>query len=198
MGKHNLQDLIQIVNSSYDPIAMATYEIGILPILSAISNDDIKQVAFADDISRAGTITTLKHRWDKICDIGPLLGYYQNASKSWIIVKEMAVTTSYEIFKDSGVNITITGKRHLGAVIGTLKFKEEYVNDTVKSWVDQLEVLSDIAKSYPQEAYSVFVSGFINKFTYDIRTIKDISNLLIPVENVIRYKFITNTVKTRI
>ena len=30
------------------------------------------------------------------------------------------------------------------AVIGTLKFKEEYVNNIVKSWVDQLEVLSDI------------------------------------------------------
>ena len=67
---------------------MATYAIGILPSLSAISNDDIKQVAFADDISEVGTITFLKHWWGKNCDIHPPLGYYQNKSKS-----------SYEILK---------------------------------------------------------------------------------------------------
>ena len=109
-----------------DPIAMATYAIGILPILSAISNDDIKQVAFADDISGAGIITSLQHWWDKICDFGPLLGYYSNASKSCVIVKKGCNNLKY--LKTGGVNITTTGKRHLGAVIGTLKLKEDVLN----------------------------------------------------------------------
>ena len=69
-------------------------------------------------------------------------------------------------------------------------YKREYVDDLVKDWNSQLHMLSTVAESEPQAAYSAFVSGFTNKLSYFMRTIPDISNLLIPIEDTIRNRFI--------
>ena len=56
-----------------------------------------------------------------------------------------------------GTDISITPKGHcvLGSPINTTDFVTEWVTDKVQSWVDELILLSDIAKSHPQAAYSV-------------------------------------------
>ena len=69
-------------------------------------------------------------------------------------------------------------------------YKREYVDDLVKDWNSQLHMLSTVAESEPQAAYSAFVSGFKNKLSYFMRTIPDFSNLLIPIEDTIRNRFI--------
>ena len=61
------------------------------------------------------------------------------------------------------MSITIEGKRHLGAVIGSNKYREEYVKVLINDWNNQLALLSPIAESQPQTAYSAFVSGFKSK-----------------------------------
>ena len=38
------------------------------------------------------------------------------------------------LFANSRVNITAEGKRHLGAVIGSTEYCDEYVKDLVKDW----------------------------------------------------------------
>ena len=78
----------------------------------------------------------------------------------------------------------------MGAIVGSEIYKREYVDDLVKDWNSQLRILSTIAESQPQAAYSAFVSGFRNKLSYFMRTIPDISNLLIPIEDTIRNRFI--------
>ena len=83
-------------------------------------------------------------------------------------------------------------KRDLGAEVGTEEFRKEYVAMRVNKWVDELMLLSKIAKSYPPAAYCAFTSGFREKFNYVIRTIPNISHLLQPIENVIRHEFITS------
>ena len=50
--------------------------------------------------------------------------------------------------------------------------------------------MSTIAESQPQATYSAFVSGFKNKSSFFMRTIPNISNLLIPIEDTIRNQFI--------
>ena len=45
----------------------------------------------------------------------------------------------------------------MGAVIGTEEFKEEYVGEKVSEWVKEVDVLSDIARTEPQAAYSAFM-----------------------------------------
>ena len=60
----------------------------------------------------------------------------------------------------------------------------------VEKWVEELKTLSSIAKTQPQAAYVAFIVGYRQKFNYIFRTINDISDLLHPIENVIRFSFI--------
>ena len=180
-----------------DPIAMAAYGIGLTPLLDILSSDDVdevwKQVAFADDISGAGKVIFLRVWWDLINKYGPLLGYFPKASKSWLTVKEEYEKSAEEMFKGTGINITTHGRKHLGAVIGSIEYKEEYVRQKVEEWKAAIEKLSTISKTQPHAAYSCYVKGFSHKFTYIMRTIPDISELLYPlneaIDNFIRILF---------
>ena len=121
--------------------------------------------------------------------LGPKIGYYPNPSKSWLIIKrECADLTN--VFDGSSVKITHEGQKHLGAMIGEVKFKEKYVADKVEKWVKELKTLSKIAETQPQAAYVAFIVGYRQKFNYIFRTMNNLDELLIPIENVIRFHFI--------
>ena len=60
------------------------------------------------------------------------------------------------VFKDTGVQVTIEGDRHLGAVLGSESFKHDFVKRKITSWVKDIEELSVVAKEEPQIAYSAF------------------------------------------
>ena len=94
------------------------------------------------------------------------------------------------LFANLRVNITAEGKIHLGAVIGSTKYGHKYVKDLVKVWDNQLTILPTIVKTQLQAAYLAFANGFKSKL-YLLRTIPNIRrHLLLPVEGVIRSKFI--------
>ena len=61
------------------------------------------------------------------------------------------------IFANSGVNITAEKKIHLGAVIGSTEYCNEYVKDLVKDWDNHCTILSNIAKAQPQAVYLAFI-----------------------------------------
>ena len=42
-----------------------------------------------------------------------------------------------EVFKNMAVNVTVEGPKHLGAVIGSREYLEEYVSEKVTNWVCQ-------------------------------------------------------------
>ena len=88
------------------------------------------------------------------------------------------------------MKVTSEGKRHLGAIIGSKVFKVSYAKSVVDDWIKQLKLLSVIAESEPQSAYSAFVGGFKGKLTYFMGTIPSLGELLKPLEDVIRFNFI--------
>ena len=139
-------------------------------------------MAFADDISGVGKLLFLRVWWDLVNKYGPLLGYYPKASKSWLTVKPQYLHSAKEMFNGTGINITDEGRKHLGAVVGSLEYKEEYMNGKVEGWVSSIRRLSMIARTQPQAAYSCYVKGFTHKFTYFMRTVPDISSLRRPLE----------------
>ena len=162
-----------------DPTAMYVYALGILPLIVVLSDiEKVRQSAFADDLAGGGNIDQLKRWWDLIVMMGKFIGYFAKPSKSWLIVKEQYKDYAEIVFKGTGIRITTEGKRHLGAVIGTPEFKEEYVNDMVDNWIEELKSLSIIARVEPHIAYTAYVFGFQHKYTYFLRTIPDISSLL--------------------
>ena len=126
----------------------------------------------------------------QITFIGAKFGYFPKPSKSYLTVKEDQLPNAATLFDNSDVNITVEEKRHLGAIVGSEMYKGEYVNDLVKDCNSQLCISSTVVESRPKAACWTFVSNFKNKLTYFIITISDISNLLIPIEDTIRYRFI--------
>ena len=90
----------------------------------------------------------------------------------------------------SNIKITTEGARHLGAVLGDISFKEEYLRNEVHSWKNQLEIHSKIAEIQPQAAYSAYMFGFKHKFTFFLRTVPDMADYLLPIEETLRSRFI--------
>ena len=185
-----------------DVIAMHKYGLGIKPLTSELSNaintERCKQAWYADDSSAAGRLVEMRKWWNTLCTAGPKYGYFPLPTKTILIVKEEYFMKAEEVFADTGVTITKRGERHMGAVIGTINFKKEYVNGKVEKWVKDIDELSKIAKDEPQYALSSFTKAISHRWTYAQRTIPDIRNLFQPLENVIREKFIPSLVGRRV
>ena len=177
-----------------DPTAMATYALGLVPLINKLLDIEVenrpKMVAFADDLTGAGSLKQLQNWWNKLLDVGPKYGYFPKPSKSYVIVKDKNFEQAKNMFSGTNINVTSAGKRHLGAVIGSQDYKDEYVNDLVASWKGELQTLAKIAQIQPQAAYSAYIHGFKGKFTYFLRTISNITAHLQPIEEVIRNEFI--------
>ena len=69
---------------------------------------------------------------------------------------------------------------------------EEYVGSKVAGWVQEVERLSLVALSHPHAAYAAFTHGLSSQWTYVARTIPDIGDPLLPLEEVIRHRFLTS------
>ena len=151
----------------------------------------VRQAWLADDASAVGLLKHLKLWYEKLVEVGVKYGYYVNANKTWLIVKNPKhLEDATRIFQGTGVNITTEGKRHLGACVGSDKFKEEYCTELVKKWCREVEMLSEIARFHPHCAYSAFIKGYQHKFTYFFRTIPGFNAYLKPLDDLLTYTFI--------
>ena len=179
-----------------DPTVMAAYALRVAPLIHflhqyvSMNNHRCKEVASADDFTIAGKIAGIRSYWELLQQVGPLYGYFSKPSKSYLLVKEQYLENAVETFRGSEVKITKKGKKHLGAAIGGEDFKASYVKSLADNWIEQLNLLSQIAESEQQSAYSAFVGGFKGKLAYYMRTISSIKDFLMPLEEVIRFKFI--------
>ena len=52
-------------------------------------------------------------------------------------MKEKKLMEVQNLFANSRVNIRAEGKTHLGAVIESIEYRDEYVKDLVKNWDNQ-------------------------------------------------------------
>ena len=66
-----------------------------------------------------------------------------------ILKHEDKLSQAEILFKGTNINFTIEGKRHLGAALGSKDFRDEYASGKVSDWCDELDRLSEIAKSQP-------------------------------------------------
>ena len=181
-----------------DPVAMAIYATAVIPLILMvleIFNDKpldsaAKSDAYADDLAAGGSLESLLLWWKTLNDLGPLFGYYPEETKSWLIVKPKFESDAKRIFKETKINITREGKKHLGAVIGTESFIDEYVDQKLEEIVDELRILVEITKIEPQAAYAAFVAGFRHKLTYMMRTIPNIGQHLSKIDNIVSNEFI--------
>ena len=83
------------------------------------------------------------------------------------------------------INVTTEGHKHLGTALGSRSFLEEYVGEKVDEWVNKVTKPADFAISQPQACYAAFTFGLRHRWTYFLRTLQDIAELLEPLERAI-------------
>ena len=88
------------------------------------------------------------------------------------------------------MNITVEGRRHLGAVIGSKDFKDQYCQEKVDKWCAEMASFWEISKSQPHAAYVAFTKGFKSKFTYCLRTIETFEGFVDPIDDAIHTFFL--------
>ena len=89
------------------------------------------------------------------------------------------------MFAGTGINITTEGRKHLGAALGSRFYLDQYVGGKVEDWVGEVTRLVEFKRSQPQASYAAFTFGLRHRWTYFMRTLPDIENLLQPLERAI-------------
>ena len=112
-----------------DPLAMAMYAIGILPLIRTLHSETITQAWFADDAGVSGKLIDLHSWWNNLKTHGPMFGYFPNAQKCWLVIKKDLRDDASMIFKGTGINITNEGRRYLGGAIGSNDFICKYIQE---------------------------------------------------------------------
>ena len=125
-------------------------------------------------------------KWsDELSESSPPLSYFPNAKKCSLIIKPEREQAAREVFRDTAINVTTEGHKHLGAALGSRSFLEEYDGERVDEWVNEVTKLADFAISQPQASYAAFTFGLRHRWTYFLRTLPDIAELLEPLERAI-------------
>ena len=145
----------------------------------------VKQVWLADDSAGGGSIVHLYNWYRQLSKEGQKFGYLVNGTKSWLILKSRELAEEAKRVFGEEVNITTEGQCHLGAVIASQEYKDQYCEEKVRAWKEEIERLSEIAKSQPHAAYIAFTKGYKSKFTYFMRTIESFEDYVDPIQEVI-------------
>ena len=99
-----------------DPFGMPMYALATMPLIRQLTTS-VKQTWYADVAAATGKIADL-HWWDDITHLGPSYGYYANASKTCLVIKNEFQSDADAIFGDTQVKITSEECPHLGVPLG--------------------------------------------------------------------------------
>ena len=174
-----------------DPLSVSLYAVSLQPLITRLHvSKSAKQCWLANDATEGGSLQDVRKWWDELSESGPALGYFPNAKKCWLIIKPEREQAAREVFRDTAINVTIEGHKHLGAALGSRSFLEEYVGENVDEWVNEVTKLAEFAISQPQASYAAFTFGLRHRWIYFLRTLPDIAELLEPLERAINEVFI--------
>ena len=75
--------------------------------------------------------------------------------------------------------------------MGSRSYLTEYVDEKVEEWIKEVTRLSAFEITQPQASYAVYTFGLKHRWTYFLRTLPDIQDLLQPLENAIAKVFLS-------
>ena len=106
-----------------DPLAMPFYALATLRLINSLPTS-LHHIWYADDASACGKISDIYSWWSTLVKKGFLYGYFPNSSKTYLVVKKDHLGTAKDVFCDSNIQITTSGRPLLGAAIGSEEFIE--------------------------------------------------------------------------
>ena len=102
------------------------------------------------------------------------------------------------MFAESGVKITSKGKKYLGCPLGNTEFNKSFCEDLASKFTKMTETLCEIAKAYPKEAYAGYTFGLSNKWTYFCRSVSEMRDAIIPLDEVVYNRLLPTVIGTPI
>ena len=169
---------------------MPLYALGVLPLIKVVATDGTVQLWYADDSAAGDKVGGLRIWWDRLTMKGPSYGYFLNPKKSVLLVKPCFLDQAVSVFAGTCIDIRTDGFQHLGAALGSAAYMQFFMEQKVESWVQEVVALSGIATSQPQAAYSAYVHGLRNKWSFLARVTPDFPKYMQPLEDAIRDKLI--------
>ena len=123
----------------------------------------------------------------RLCELGPLFGYFPEENKSILVVREKDVEKAEKIMGDNGSNFKIkTGYRYLGSFIGEKERQTDWVEEKISDWIKAVENLSEVAVYVPQSAYAGMQRALQQEWTFMQRVIPGISASFFRLESTIK------------
>ena len=172
-----------------DPLAMAMYALGTIPLIDRLKNLNTSQIWYADDSAACGTLIDLKSWWLSLSRWGPSFGYFPNNKKTTLFVKSEYYNEAINLFHGTNVRISTEGAMYLGGPIGSELFVGQVLEKKISEWCMELSNLSRAAAMYPHESYACFTHGITSSWNYLFRIIDfsypSHSIILNPLESAI-------------
>ena len=106
------------------------------------------QVWYADDAAASGSLTSLRLWWDNLTSAGPAFGYFGNAKKTWLVMKDTHLENVRNMFQDTQANITSDGSTYLGSAIGSDEFTISFVIEKIQQWKKELTMLPEFSRMW--------------------------------------------------
>ena len=166
---------------------MAMYALALAPLVNDL-HGLCNHVWYADDATGCGTFAQMRAWFDALLAKGPKYGYFPKPAKCILVVKPERAAKAQEMFKntdvcvqtegskDSGVEVTVQGTRHLGAAIGTPDCKTTYVNKKIDGWCEDIRMLAKIAASQLHAAFSAFTLCMQSQWTILARSMPELAD----------------------
>ena len=113
-----------------DPLAIITYNIGILPLIKNLKREipDVPQSWYADDAGDLGMVARLETYFDLITCQGPGQGYHPDLTKSVLNVYPKNLEVGKVLRRYHGFRV-YTGARYLGGYIGYNNSKRDWLRE---------------------------------------------------------------------
>ena len=95
-----------------------------------------------------------------LCDLGPHFGYFPEPEKSFVTFPLATEGEVKAAFEAEGMTVkTCRVQRYVGSHVGSLAMCNRWIEPMVEEWVAGIEVLSKIARKFPQSAYHGFATS---------------------------------------
>ena len=146
-----------------DPLAMAMYEIALLPLVKLLENTDVVQKWYADDGNAVGKLKDLHRLHDALTERGPAFGYH--ITKCHNIARKSHLGNAKEIFKNKDVDI-LEGHRVLGSLIGSVSACHDLKTKVVSEQAKTISELAQHAKTAPRNVYQAYTKGMQTKLSF--------------------------------
>ena len=168
---------------------MALYGIALLPLAEILRErfPDVLQPWYADDAAMQGRPARVAACFKLLCDLGPHFGYFPEPEKSFAICPLATEVEVKAAFEAEGMTVkTCRGHRYVGGYVGSLAMRNRWIEPMVEEWVAGIEVLSKIARKFPQSAYHGFATLLQAEWQYLCRCVPGVGRHLSPVEEAIK------------